>query len=149
MADLEKIKNNIVVAVFAVLVFGGIYFLANLSNYNDYINACSIGIEGDMLNGNKETIFKAIKMLKADDPVSYAVLCRNIDTISENHCQFADPWIAKTWKGWDEDACYIKGSKTVYLKPEEGDNEATIKKREEMLKKYSLASRDFWDNIKK
>lgn len=147
MENSEKTNANLGILIFLIPVLGVIYFFISLITYIDPVNMCQISIENDIIRGNKKTIFEAIKLLKREDIVSYKILCGNIDTISENRCMASEPRVDSTRKGWEEDACYIRGSKVIYLKPEEGDGEAIIRKRKEMLKKYSLDSKIFWDSV--
>jgi hypothetical protein len=113
----------------------------------DPLNSCYIYLEDDMLRGNNETIFKAIDKIKAENFSAYRTLCSNVDVVSENFCEGGNRRASTPAKDWNNDGCYIRGSKVIYLKPEKDITLAIIDNRAEMLKKYSIRSQEFWSHL--
>lgn len=122
-----------------VLVFILSNFIVNAFSYFDMGNFCYIDIEGDILRGNEETVKKAIGLLKKEDYGGYKVLCKYVDTISENYC------LEGHMNYSDKPGCYIRGSKVIYIKPEKNDTSFIVSERANTIKKYSILSKNFWD----
>jgi hypothetical protein len=150
LTKYEKIKSWIV-GIAIVSLF--LYFGMNTLSYFDPINMCYINIEKDVLSGNRETIKKAIKMVKRNSSSDYRNLCKYISNIQERHCMGGD-WhfgatqTAESIPGYFSTGCYILGTKTIYLLPEENDSASIIEKRANALIKYSAYSKDFWTHKK-
>ena len=146
MDSQEKIKKYLKKFVWLFFIFLAFYFFVNIFNYFDPLNFCSIKIDGDFLRGNENTIKKAIKLLKKEDRVAYKTLCAYIDTISEHNCFTSSRNFSK--EDWDKDGCYIKGSRAIYLKTEEGESDFIVNKRKTAIKKLSEYSKDFWRGVR-
>jgi len=135
MSILKKIAK---IGIPTVILFILAYFVINIFAYFDPFNSCLIWIDGDILRGNTGTIRQAIKIIKNKNPESYKNTCRYLNAISENYC-VASRVSAEMLPG-----CYIKGSKTIYLNPENGAGENIINARAEQIEKLAEKSKEFW-----
>lgn len=132
---------------FLILLFC-VNYLINTVDYLDITSLCYIRIDDDMLRGNFSTIAKAIKYLKKSDKASYTTLCRNVDKISENYCYGSDWHLDNDWQANAQNKnCFIRGSHTIYLWPEQSDSENIVLSRAEAIKKYAQYSQDFWNHL--
>lgn len=136
----KKLSKYLIAAIIVSVI---IYFTLNILDYFDPLSLCYVSIERDLLRGNRDTIKAAIKLLKIKDKEGYKIFCKYTDRVREGLC--AD----STQPSQYYDACYIKGSKTIYLKPEKDNTEFIVASRAAALKKYSAYSREFWENFKK
>jgi hypothetical protein len=140
---LKTIGFNLILFL-ALIVFAN--FFVNTISYFDAPRLCYIAIDNDILKGNQKTIREAIKLIKIDSEESYQTLCAYVDTIVEQECVNFDPRVTKKNLP-PPSACYIKGSKVIYLPSESNESEAIIRERAEMIKKYSKQSQEFWEAI--
>lgn len=137
--DIKKYLKIFAILLF-ILITSSLFI--NLFSYFDPLNFCYIKIDNDILRGNQDTIKKAIKLLKKENGESYKTLCRYVDIILEQNCVINMPG-----QKIDKEGCYIKGSKVIYLKPEKQKTDLIIKKRAEIIEKYSSYSKNFWVNL--
>ena len=137
--------------IFLSIVLFMIYYMINMFSYFDPARWCYVKIEGDIVSGSETTIRKAILVLKKDDPAAYESLCHYVDRVSERNCIVADHKISKKEfeEGWHQLGCYVRGTKTIYLKPTRVETEDVIQERAWVIKKYTEYSKNFWDNYKK
>lgn len=132
------------------LVYAMVVFTLNIFSYFDPLSLCYIGIDNDILGGNQGTIKKAIQLIKSEDEKEYKALCANIDAIIEQECINYDPHVTTPqtaeaqYANLRKLACYIKGSRVIYLPKEKNDTKEIIKVRAEMIKTYSAKNGEFW-----
>jgi hypothetical protein len=119
--------------------------LINDFSYLDIEGLCYIGVDEDILRGNDKTINQALSYIKKDSPSDYETVCKYVDSIIETYCIGSDPHI-KELKGADAPGCYIKGSKVIYIFPQEGDSEKIVEERAKNIIKYANYSRQFWES---
>lgn len=133
----------LIIGLFGVLAW---YVINAFSNYVDVTGLCRIRISGDMLRGNEDTIKEALKSIKASDSSGYKDICRNVDEITERFCVDSDYHLdqAAAQAGWERPGCFIRGSKTIYLKPEPGESASVVKARAREILKDALLSKDYW-----
>jgi hypothetical protein len=142
-------KNIMLIIATLVGAYCLTVYAVNVFAYLDPPDLCYIGITGDILGGNEETIRSALRLLKSGDPEAYHTTCRYVDRIIEMRCQGADPRGGESEEnevGWDNPGCYVRGSKTIQLKPESGASGAIIEFRAATIKKYAEYSQNFWEN---
>jgi hypothetical protein len=48
-----------------------------------------------------------------------------------------EPWLP---------GCFVRGSKTIYLKPEKEESDLIVGQRAEAIKGFMLMSKNFWEN---
>lgn len=146
MALRGKIKDNLILYGFIFLLAWLLYLFINQFDYFDAPNLCYISLGQDVLAGNKKTMHRAIGLLKKTSRDDYKNLCRYVDYIAEKNCFAFDPRV----EGKNEDAwqpgCFVKGSKTIYLKPEAEESNLIVKNRTEQIKKFMLMSKNFWES---
>jgi hypothetical protein len=141
-------KDNLIFFSFIFLLLIIAVFSINFFSYFNPLNLCYITINGDPINGNKATIFKAIKTIKAEDKEAYHSLCKYVERINEKYCMGADPRGGEQgYIGWHELGCYIKGSEVIYLKPQRENSPAVLKQRVDTINKYTNYSKNFWENL--
>jgi len=147
MSLLTRIKEYIIFFIFIAMIIGMAYYVVNFFSYFDPGSLCYIKTEKDILRGNEETIKQALRLIKLEDKEEYKMICAYVDVISEKDCVIADHHIDpnKFEEGWEKAGCYVKGSKTIYLKPNNNEGAATVKKRAEDIKKYAEFSKEFWE----
>lgn len=146
MALMEKIKDRLMFYGFILILAWLLYVLINQFAYFDAPNFCHIGLEQDVLAGNKKTMRQAIGLIKKTSRADYKNLCRYVDNIVEKNCFAFDPRVENKESGAWQSGCFVKGSKTIYLKPENEASAAIIKKRSEEIKKFMLMSKNFWES---
>lgn len=122
-----------------------LYLFVSAIDYVDVTNFCYIKINTEPLNGNRATIIAALKNLKKNDPEAYKGACEYVDRVQESYCDLLHLKSPKNAPWHKADGCYVKGSRTIYLKPLEENAAATIQKRSELIRKFSLQSKDFWE----
>ncbi|MCK5490361.1 MAG: hypothetical protein KAI67_00820 [Candidatus Pacebacteria bacterium] len=145
MNIFQNIKDAFFQVTFFIMFIFCIYSVINIFSYYDPINSCYIRVEGDVVSGNRKTVYDAIKLIKKEDKKTYKVLCQNVERISENECSTAHGEFTEDDKiAWEQDGCYVRGSKVILIKPEKIDSESIIRKRVETIKKYALYSEKFW-----
>jgi len=148
MEIMKKIKDNLAFYVLVLILFFVFYYFVNIFAYFDLPNLCYISLEKDALNGNKITLHQAIGLLKKNDRADYKNLCRFVKTVSEKYCFAFDPRVENNSQNPYQPGCFVKGSKTIYLKPEKEQSAFVIQKRAEELKKFMLMSKSFWETQK-
>lgn len=140
-------KNLVVITIIISVLFLPIIVINSITNYIDPLTGCFITLDGNLLNGNEETIKEALKNIKSSNNREYRNICKYVNKIVEQHCLNSDPhfgYPVEISKG-----CYIKGSKIVYLEANENKTIETIKEREELILKYSKYSQNFWESLPK
>lgn len=142
-------KKYTFIGFFILIDVLALFWLAiNFSiNYVDVTSMCRIKLNGDMLRGNEETIKSALKYIKENKRSSYDDACKYIDNISERYCIDADYHLdaLATQAGWKRPGCYIRGSKTMYLKPESAKTDIVIKQRADEIIKDAQFSKNYWE----
>lgn len=123
-----------------------IYGALNMLSYFDPLGRCYLGLSVDLLEGDRAGLRRAITTLKREDGAGYRLLCDSVSEIVERHCvnpMFVRP---KAHAVPLAPGCYVRGSRAIYLKPDEGATEpqALAHIRADALKKYAAFSRDFW-----
>ena len=151
MRIIQSKGEFVILVIFFGIVLFMIYYMVNMFSYFDPGRWCYIKIEGDIMAGNESTVREAIFVLKNHDAAAYQSLCQYVDRVSERNCIVADHKTAKKdfEEGWDQPGCYVRGTKTIYLKPTKDDTEDVIQERAWVIKKYTGYSKNFWDNYKK
>jgi hypothetical protein len=142
--NISKQKKKFIVWLTATLVILYI-FLSIYYSYFSLSNNCFIKIKGVSIASNKNKILEAIGLLKLMDNGSYKNLCKYTDTIIEGACMGSDWHLTSTPLGQDSPACYIQGSKTIYMNPVVGKSLRTSE-ISDLLKKYSNLSKEFWSS---
>lgn len=127
----------------ALIFFVLIYFCLNLFSYFDPLKFCYISIKGDF-RGNKKTIKEALSYLKKNNRQAYQTTCRYVNYIGENFCHAADSRVTPEADRYLS-GCYVRGSKSIYLRPEKDETEEIIKKRVENIAKFAAYSQEFWN----
>lgn len=141
-------KDNIIFYTLILILLFGIYYVINIFSYFSPTSLCYISLNRDVLSGNKKTMHQAIALLKKEDKEVYRDLCKYVEVVSEKYCYVYDDRVEKLdYEAW-QPGCYVKGSKTIYIKPEAGDSEDIIRKRAEDIKKYLQFSKEFWGRRK-
>ena len=133
---------------FLFLIFmAGIYMTINIVNYFDPFGGGYLNIDGDIVSGNKETIKAAIRYLGKTDRTAYRNLCTVVDRVSEKNCIIADQRIDSKGfiEGLNLDGCYVKGTRTIYLRPDKSDSPDVIEGRARTIKHYTEAVARFWE----
>ncbi|EKD99499.1 MAG: hypothetical protein ACD_22C00241G0005 [uncultured bacterium] len=138
---LSYIKASFFMLFFIVIC----YLVVNSIDYFDITSGCYIAITGDVLKGNEDTIRTALRNLKYEDSDSYNRVCGYVSKIIENTCLNSDPRFG--YPKQMPDGCYIKGSKTIYLKPVEKNSDEVVTSRMEELKRLSEFSKEFWQEF--
>lgn len=123
-----------------------IYFITGVFSYSDITSFCRVKIDMMSTRTSRNEIADAIRLLKKNDQESYKIFCRHVNRVSENYCRLSHK-SGSSAKGWNEGGCYIRGSKTIYLRPNDRDAKFTTQQRAELLKKYSRASKNFWERF--
>lgn len=132
-------KLYLMVPFFLILIIGAAYAISIKGRYVDYPNGCNIRINGDILNGNANTIYRAIKQIRDKDPDTYKILCSNIKYINESNCVYAEKDDSRLAVK-QTDGCYIKGTGIIYLTPDgNGEDSATLG-RIKAITKYAKKS---------
>ncbi|MDP2684990.1 MAG: hypothetical protein Q8P20_08215 [bacterium] len=140
---------GIIFIFFGVLLFIGI-FITNTFSYFDPLSMCYISIKSDIIRGNEKTIHQALTLIKKRDKEDYNTVCKYISIISEkNYCKIGDGRVDSSLHngGFVDPPCYIKGSKTMYLKSEKNESDNIVIKRAEDIIKYANHSKTFWEGL--
>ena len=150
MKFINNIKNFLIIPVIILILLLPLFWIANTYYYIDPLRLAIIKLDKDTLRGNRDTIKKAIRQIKGEDKDSYRILTKYVNRISEKYCVIADHEINlnEYLAGLDLPGCYVRGAKTIYLRPDKSDSNQIIDTRVETIKKFSIASKDFWDNFK-
>jgi hypothetical protein len=151
MRLIKNTKDLLIIVIIVLLLLSPFFWIINTYYYIDPIHLSFIKLDKDTLRGNRDTIKKAIKQIKKEDRESYKILTRYINRISEKYCIIADHKTnrGEYLAGLDLPGCYVRGAKTIYLRPDKNDSNQVIDTRAETIKKFSIASKEFWDNYQK
>ena len=145
-----KIKKNLksasIKAGILLVLFIFYSFIVNIFSYFDPFSLCNIGIDNKTISGNQETIKKAIGLVKKQDKTAYKTLCKYVNTIKESTCLASDPHLGSRPIGVDNPGCYIRGSKIIFLRPDNRDNANVVESRAETITKYANLSKNFWES---
>ncbi len=130
-------------AVLIVVYIAVLFFRHDL--YLDSLYNCSIRINDDVLRGNPETIIGALRKIKTEKPQSYRSLCQYVSKIDETPCLFGTK-DSKRLEEADTKGCFLKGTKTIFIKPERDETQTIIDDRAEILVKMAELSKKYWEN---
>lgn len=126
-----------------------VFMIVSSFSYVDLSNRCYIRLQQELVRGDRKSLEKAILLIREQSFTDYEMVCRNVDRIIESYCISSDPHISSTLVGYNEPGCFIKGSKAIYIRPEDnGLTQEVIEKRAQIIKKYANISKDYWDNYK-
>lgn len=130
------------------LIISVFLILNNLSNYISLFPYCRVAIQSN-IRGNKQTIIKALNLIKNESTTSYTDVCTYVEQISEQKCAISDSR-GQNINGTLEfrDSCYIRGSKIIYIQATQDISENTIKLRAESIKNLAKFSKDYWKQKK-
>ncbi|PIR43091.1 hypothetical protein COV24_04650 [candidate division WWE3 bacterium CG10_big_fil_rev_8_21_14_0_10_32_10] len=120
-----------------------IFFIISKTSYIDLPNLCYIGVEGDLIKGDENSIRASLKYIKNNKPSEYKNVCKYVDSIIESYCISADGRVAPLY-GYDQPGCYVKGSKVVYVIPQKQQYSTVVEDRAKNIIKYANYSKDFW-----
>jgi len=137
------LRRTFVEFVFLMFLLGVAFFIFSGLNYVDVRDQCYIKVKYDVLKGDREGIFEALKEIKRTDYIFYRNLCRNVDRIYEKRCVLGNDSSSKL-EYIKSKGCYIKGSRVILINPI-GENEYDkVEKRVEAIKLYSQMAIDYW-----
>lgn len=140
-------KDFLVYFFIIILILGILYMGINRISYFDAQNFCYISISNDILRGNRNTIIDALHMIKKQNSIEYQRVCKYINRISEGFCIAADWHLDPKWMTNAEGKnCYIQGSNTIYLYPQEQDSMQIVKQRAVDIIELSKLSENFWSS---
>jgi hypothetical protein len=157
ISDLNEEKPGISAFKFIVMsvqffIFGGLllfffgvgaFVVMGYTMHIDYPNNCYIKIEKDILKGNRDSIFKALTSIKNTNLQGYQDICSYVDTITEASCLLGESRNGKLHP-INTDGCYLKGTKTIFLRPDASSLDAAVTLRKEQILKYSQMSKEYW-----
>ena len=138
-------KKILKYSIFAAVLLFIVYLSMNVFSYFDPFSFCYVRIESDVLRGNRQTVKEVINMFKKDDRNGYGDFCRYVDRIKEGFCFTS----SRPANNEISQGCYVKGSKTIYLKPLENEGAVAVSERYNAIKKYSSFSKTFWESLRK
>ena len=113
------VERLILLTVLIGIVAIGGYFWGHV----DITSLCAIRLKGHAL-GDKSSLRSAVWELRTQNPTSYSNICTNISTIIEGNCFDGDGHLSDDWIS-EKPGCFIKGSRTLYLKPSKANAELT------------------------
>jgi len=129
--------------VFLTFLIGVAFFIFSGFNYIDVRDQCFIKIKYDVLQGDRDSIFDALKVIKETDYIFYRNLCRNVDRIYEKRCVLANDGGRKL-EYLKTKGCYIKGSRVILINPIDKNKYDKVEKRVEAIKLYAQMAIDYW-----
>lgn len=133
------------IIISSLLVVG--YLGINRISYFDAPNLCYISISKDILRGNRTTIIDSLRSIKKANREDYKTVCKYVNRISESFCIASDWHLDPNWMiSANGKSCYIQGSRTIYLYPQQENGSAIVKQRASDITKLSKLSKNFWDN---
>lgn len=140
---MNKPKLIFFVILFLPVVLGMGYYVSQFY----YINTsppCFIKVSTNVVSGIGP-ITVEINNLQSSDKAAYENLCRYVDHIVELPCLAGDTVVNTDPKLFDPkiQGCFVKGSKTIYLKPLNQETNPTPD-RVEALKRYATISKEYW-----
>ena len=122
-----------------------LYLALNTFDYFDPMTLCYVRINKELVGGRRDTIKQAIRLLKKTDKPSYRTLCAYVSRIRERICIGSDWHIENPPRGINANGCYIRGTKTIYLKPRPDEGDAVVAQRMQTIRIYSQLSAEFED----
>ncbi len=148
---LGKIFKRIVFLFISfVVAFSLLYFTLSKFAFMDPFAPCFIWIDGDSLRGNVKTIYQALISLRKENLLEFKKTCTYVSKIHEGFCVGIAEGVSTRSPGnsndyvWP-DACYLSGSKVIYIKPDKNQSLVTVNERMQFIMKYSEKSRIFWE----
>ncbi len=146
MLDKYKKETIQVYGTILFIIFLIIFIVTSMHSYVDITNFCIIRIKENVLNHEKSDIKSALHKLKNTNTVKYKTVCKYVDTINMKRCLPGDSRVDTEYKQIQEkiDGCYVRGTHTIYLKPNNRQTTFTIDERVNQIEKYSSFSKDFW-----
>jgi hypothetical protein len=122
------------------------YVFLGFFSYIDLQNLCYIQIEGTTNTSEKQAIMDAIRLIKDQSYSKYKSLCQHVKHINVSQCTTQDPENAMAhlresaqMVPVNTNSCYIKGSKTIFVKPY-----IDMAQKKEALLEASAWSEQFW-----
>lgn len=151
MNTKSNITSILYIFVFIIFLTFAFFYLINSFSYFDPINLCYIKLKGDSLRGNEKTISDALKQIKKQDKKVYQMICKNVDIISEKFCVVRDAHIDRSafLTGNDFPGCYVRGSRVIYLHPQQAQSQKIIDDRAKDIQYYAGLSKNFWEKKNK
>lgn len=137
------IRRTFVEFVILAFLLGVAFFMFSGINYIDIRDACFIRVKYDVLQGDRESIFDALKRIKKEDYIFYRNMCRYVDRIYEKRCVVSEKNTPKVSYP-NEDGCYIRGSKAILIKPLDKNSYDLVDNRVAAIKKYGQMAIDYW-----
>ena len=143
---------KLIILTIQTLIFGslllfffglGAHTILGYTTFIDYANKCFIKVDKDILKGNRETVFKALSSIKNNNFQEYNDICNYVDTIAEAACLVGENNSGKLHP-LNTDGCYIKGTKTIFISPDNSDLDAATTARKSQILKYSKMSKNYW-----
>lgn len=147
------LKRILALLVSFVVIFSLSYFILTRLAFIDLFTPCFIWIDGDSFRGDVRTIHQALVSLKKENPLEFIKACTCVSEIHEGFCTGIAPDVSTrspvnsndyVWP----DACYLAGSKVIYIKPDKSQSLTTVSERMQSIRKYSEKSRIFWETRK-
>jgi hypothetical protein len=138
----KTIKNWLIFLLVLGLIYGG--WRTAFAHFHPY-PFCDISVRRDILRGDSKSIKEALRQIRRTDKEAYKVVCANVDKIEEKRCYNADGHVDQAAFEKVHEGCFIRGSRTIYLKPYEYSAVA-VEKRVEAIKALAEKSRQFWNN---
>lgn len=117
--------------------------MLNVFDYFDPMTLCYIRINRELVGGRRDTIKQAIRLLKKTDKPSYHTLCAHVSRIRERMCIGSDWHLENPPRGFNAHGCYIRGTKTIYLKPRLDEGNAVVTQRMQTIRTYAQLSAEF------
>lgn len=149
MEKSSKFTTIVGIGLMLAVVFGLAFYLINIISYFDPFSWCHIQIHGDIVSGNEMTIHQALKLIKVKDKNAYKLVCDYVGVIAEKtYCKAGDARVDASLPnaGYIEPPCYIRGSKTIYLRSMEDRSEEAVRRRAIDIVTYADKSRNFWQD---
>jgi hypothetical protein len=137
---LNLIKNWLIFGLVIILLYGGWRFVFAHFHPLPY---CNISIRKDILRGDTRSIREALSTLRRTNTEAYKTVCRYVDRIEEKRCFNADGHVDDVAFQKTHDGCYIGGSRTIYLMPQEYSADL-VARRADSIKALAEKSREFW-----
>lgn len=145
---IKKVKAKTLSLLVLLFLLPSLFFIyANYFSYFDPVNLCYISIDNysnKPPGGNRDTVRKAINLIKDSDSKGYKILCKNVDTVQEGYCDKPDE--NGHFEQIPPPGCYIRGTKIIFVVPEKSNENNVVLRRAETIKKYANLSKRFWDN---
>jgi len=137
------LRRTFVEFVFLTFLLGVAFFIFSGFNYVDVRDQCYIKIKYDVLQGDRDSIFEALKEIKKTDYIFYRNLCRNVDRIYEKRCVLGNDDLPKLEYPKSK-GCYIKGSHVIMINPIRENEYDKVEKRVEAIRLYAQMAIDYW-----